>query len=276
VPFIHANGTDLYYEEQGSGPPLLLLTGFATHVSIWHSLLPTLTPSFRTVTLDNRGMGRSSLTEGPTTTRQMADDAVVVLDALGIDRAHVLGWSMGGMIAQELALAHSDRVDRLILLASVARAHPTFERWLTAITQGYQQVEAGTLEPAAFHLSILPWLYTPAFMTRLDAVEVLLQHALADRYPPSAAGVAAQAGACRRHTTGDILDRLPAITAPTLVLVGAEDIVTPQTYAQQLAETISTARLQVLPAGGHGVALEMPQSAADAVLEFLGQPIVAS
>jgi 3-oxoadipate enol-lactonase len=272
MSFVHANDIDLYFEEQGNGEPLLLLTGFATHLSIWRSLLPALTASFRVVTLDNRGMGRSSTTEGPTTTRQMAGDALAVLDALGIERAHVLGWSMGGMIAQELALACPERVGQLVLLASVARAHPTFERWLTAAAQGYQQVEAGTLEPAAFHLSMLPWLYTPAFMTRLDTVETVVQHALADRYPPSAAGVAAQAEACRLHTTGDILDRLPAITAPTLVLVGAEDIVTPRSYAQQLADGITAARLQVLDRGGHGVALEEPQIVAEAALTFLAFP----
>ncbi|MGD9893894.1 MAG: alpha/beta fold hydrolase [Dehalococcoidia bacterium] len=270
MPFVHANDVDLYYEDQGAGEPLLLLTGFATHLSIWRSLLATLTASFRVVTLDNRGMGRSAMSEAVTTTRQMADDAVAVLDALGIDRAHVLGWSMGGMIAQELALACAQRVDRLVLLASVARAHPTFERWLTAMTQGYRQVEAGALEAAAFHLSMLPWLYSPAFMARLDAVETIVQHALADRFPPTAAGVAAQAEACRRHTTGDILDRLPAITTPTLVLVGAEDIVTPRSYAEQLVDAIATARLQVIDGGGHGVALEAPEAVSDAVLKFIG------
>ena len=102
---VHANGIDLYYEETGSGMPLVLLPGFATHSSIWHPQLPALTPHFRVITLDPRGAGQSSVPPGPYTTRQMADDTAALLDALGVATAHVVGWSMGGMVAQELALA---------------------------------------------------------------------------------------------------------------------------------------------------------------------------
>src|SRR3712207_194537 len=125
------NGIDLYYEETGSGPPLLLIAGLGGNTLGWVMLLPALAQHFRVIAFDNRGAGRSSAPPGPYTTRQMADDAAALLAHLGIERAHVLGLSLGGMIAQELALAHAERVDRLVLYATYARPRPAIhDRWL--------------------------------------------------------------------------------------------------------------------------------------------------
>src|SRR6266536_1661770 len=104
MPTAQVNGIDLYYEEQGSGEPLLLIMGFTAHSMLWMMQVPALAQRYRVITLDNRGVGRSSVPPGPHTTRQMADDAAGLLDHLGIEQAGVIGWSMGGMIAQELAL----------------------------------------------------------------------------------------------------------------------------------------------------------------------------
>ena len=115
---------------------------------------------------------------------------------------------------------------------------------------------------------VVAWMYTPAFMTRLDMVQAALDRAALDPFPISAQGFASQAAACRAHNT---LDRLGEITAPTLVLVGAEDIFTPPYYARELAERIPGARLQVLERGGHGMPIEYPQAVNEALLAFLAE-----
>jgi 3-oxoadipate enol-lactonase len=272
MPTAQVNGVDLYYEVQGSGEPVLLIMGFTAHSMLWMMQVPALAQRFQVITFDNRGAGRSAVPPGPYTTRQMADDAAALLDHLGIARAHVVGWSMGGMIAQELALAYPQKVNRLVLLASLARAEQYADAWLRYMEQAAQLVGAGSLDRAGFALNTMPWLYTASFMTRPEMVAMALQQTLADPYPATPAGVAAQAEACRRHLFGDALDRLKGITAPTLVLVGAEDILTPPAYSRAMAERIPGARLQVLERGGHGMPIEYPQEVNAALLAFLSEP----
>jgi 3-oxoadipate enol-lactonase len=252
---LHLNGIDLYYEERGSGPPLLIIpplssTGFT---------IPALEPHFRSITFDNRGAGRSSVPPGPYTTRLMADDAAALLAHLGVERAHVFGFSMGGLIAQELALAYPERVDRLVLNACFARPHHgVVDPWLTMWDQAY----AKQIDPVAFNVWLLGQLLTPAFMTQLDLVAAAI--AEPDPYPAAAQGIAGQTAAIRTH---DTLERLGQISAPTLVLVGAQDIVTPVVYSEALAKGIPGATLKVLDPGGHSVVFEYEDAANPVLLE---------
>ena len=254
---IHVNGIDLSYEERGSGPPLLIIpplssTGFT---------ISALEPHFRSITFDNRGAGRSSVPPGPYTTRLLADDAAALLEHLGVERAHVLGFSLGAEIAQELALAYPERVDRLVLNGAFARPNlGVLDPWLTMWDQAY----AKAIDPAAFNVWLLGWMVTPAFMSQLDLVAAAI--AEPDPFPATAQGVAAQTAALRTH---DTLDRLGQISAPTLVLVGAQDIASPVVYSEALAKGIPGAKLQVLDPGGHAVLFEYADAANAALLEFL-------
>ena len=267
MPNAQVNGINLYYEEQGSGEPLLLIMGLGAHSLLWIMQRPALAQRYRVISFDNRGSGRSEVPPGPYSTRQMADDAAGLLDHLGIERAHVIGWSMGGMIAQQLALNHPQRVGRLVLLASLAKARAYSLPWLAF---GEQARERG-LDRAGLLLWAMPWSYTPAFMTQPAMVEFALNQALADPFPITAEGFAGQAAACREHTTSDLIDQLPRITAPTLVLVGAEDILTPPEYSREMAQRIPGARLQILERGGHGMPLEYAQAVNEALLAFLAE-----
>jgi 3-oxoadipate enol-lactonase len=260
MPLVQLNGIDRYYEQTGSGEPLLLINGLGGTALSWEPLLPALAARFRVITSDNRGVGRSAAPPGPYTTRQMADDAAVLPRHLGVERAHVVGSSMGGMIAQELVLGYPTLVNRLVLYATFARPRRTIiDPWLTFVTQMEER-----LDPTAVALAWLPWLYTPAFLARPEQVEAAL--AWQEPYPAPAHGIAAQAEAAREH---DTLDRLPLIASLTLVLVGAEDVVTPVYYARELAERIPGARLQVLERGGHSAIWEYPQTGAEALIAFL-------
>ena len=261
MPLTAINGIDLYYEETGRGDPLLLINGISGNTLSWEPLLSELAKHFRVIAFDPRGAGRSTAPDGPYTTRQMADDAAALLAHLGIERAHVLGFSMGGLIAQELALGHPELIDRLVLYATFARPRRAImDPWLTFIVQ----VQERGLDTTGVELFWLPWLFTPAFMARPELVEEA--QAWQDPYPAPAHGIAAQAEAIRTH---DTLERLPRIAAPTLVLVGAEDVLTPVYYSRELAAGIPGARLQVLERGGHSALWEYQEAGAEALLAFL-------
>jgi len=263
MPLVQANGIDLYYEETGNGEPLLLISGLSGNTLGWEPIRPALAERFCAISFDNRGAGRSSAPPGPYSTRQMADDAAALLDRIGVARAHVVGLSLGGMIAQELALAYPERVDRLVLLATYPRLRPgVHDPWLNAWLQAGER----GMDPASFEICMMPWMISPAFMARHDLVETALVESLSDPYPASAVGISGQVEACRAH---DALERLPRIAAPTLVLVGAEDILSPVSYAQELTERIPGARLQVLERCGHVPFLEEPKAVAEALLAFL-------
>jgi 3-oxoadipate enol-lactonase len=260
MPLAQLNGIERYYQEAGSGDALLLIDGLTGTCLGWEPLLPALAKHFRVITSDNRGVGRSAAPPGPYTTRQMADDAAALLAHLGVTRAHVVGHSMGGMIAQELTLAYPTLVDRLVLYGTFARPrHAIMDPWLSFVVQLQEH-----LDPTAVTMGWLPWLYTPAFFAQPERVEAAL--AWQELNPDPAHGIAAQAEAVRSH---DTLERLPQITASTLVLVGAEDVLTPVYYSRELAERIPGATLQVLERGGHEALSEDLEIGTEALLAFL-------
>jgi 3-oxoadipate enol-lactonase len=264
MPSVRANGIDMYYEEAGSGPPLLLLNHEGGTTLDWAALLPALSGRFRVITFDARGSRRSSAPPGPYTTRQLAGDAVAVLDHVGAACAHVVGLSLGGMVAQELALAYPERVDRLALVATHARpACPAFwDAWTTFFVQAQER----GLDRAGVVQWFLAWMFTPAFMARHAQVQEAVTQWRDDPLQAPAHGRAAQGAAARDH---DTLARLPRIAAPTLVVVGAQDILTPVAAARELAEGIPGARLQVLEGGGHLALYECEAAFTDALLTFL-------
>jgi pimeloyl-ACP methyl ester carboxylesterase len=266
MPLVQLNGIDRFYQERGSGDALLLINGLGGSALNWEPLLPALAARFRVITSDNRGVGRSAAPPGPYTTRQMADDAAALLTHLGVERAHVVGSSMGGMIAQELALTYPTLVGRLVLFATYARPRlAIIGPWLSFIKEAMDR----GCDPAGLRALGLGWWYGPAFLADPDRVEEAL--AWQEPYPAPAHGIAAQAEAARAH---DTLDRVSQITAPTLILVGAEDIFTPLYYSRELAAGIPGARLQVLKRGGHSALWEYPADGAAALLEFLASPAV--
>ena len=251
----------LYYESTGSGHPVLLISGLGMAATGWWRTIPVLAQGLRVLAFDNRGVGRSVLTRGPYSLEQMADDAVAVLDAAGEASAHVYGLSMGGMIAQVIALRHPERVRGLVLGAS------------TAGGRRHQLADAATLDFVKRRLSMppeeavwaaVPYNYGKATRERhadrigRDVVQRL-------RYPISRDGYEAQLAAAWGH---DTTHRLPWIAAPTLVVHGSEDRLVPVANGVRLAEGISGARLKVFRGAGHLYTTDAPQADRH-VLRFL-------
>ena len=249
------------WERHGSGPPLLLIHGLGYARWGWEPVLEPLARSFDVVLFDNRGIGASGAPPGPYTAAQMAEDAVQVLDEAGLARAHVLGSSLGGMVAQELALAHPERVDRLVLACTTpggARAFPLPEGTLRLLA------EAPALPQDVALRRFVRNALAPG------APEELVQRIYAHRVNggmQTPEGWQAQAAA---GTTYDGFHRIGAIGAPTLVLHGLEDAVVDPCNANLLAAQIPDARVEFFPGAGHLFFWEQPERFVRVVTEFLG------
>jgi pimeloyl-ACP methyl ester carboxylesterase len=258
-----ANGVALRVEEIGEGPPLLCIMGLGASLETWIAQREALAAHHRVILFDNRGAGESESPPPPWTVPDMAADAVGVLDALGIGRADVLGVSMGGMIAQEMAIGWPERVDRLVVGVSFARPDPIrrafllFRRWARA--QGADLVQEGVAN--------LPWLVSPRLLNDPDGIERFL--GIVSTMPlmtPEAYGH--QIDAILEH---DTLSRLDRVRAPTLVIAAAEDVLTPVFLSREIAGAIPGARLTVLARGSHAVQLEEAAAFNAAVLGFLAR-----
>ena len=245
-------------EERGSGFPVLLVMGLGYGRWGWEPLIEPLAERYRVVWYDNRGVGESDKPEGPYTVAQMAADAVQVLDEHGVDRAHVVGTSLGGMIAQEIALDHADRVEKLALICTTAGGADAYPMPAQTVQLF---MEAPTLAPEV----ALRRFVENAVSARGAVVEQLYARRLAN--PPDPAGWQAQAAA---GTTFDGSARVGGIAQETLVLTGDEDNVIDWRNSQLLAERIPRARLRVFPGTGHLFFWERPAEVAAALVEFLG------
>ena len=275
MPTTKSNGIEVYFEEQGDGEPLLLIMGLAGDSVAWLFQREAFAAKYRTIVFDNRGVGRTSKPDGPYTIAAMADDAVGVLDALDIPRAHVVGVSMGGMIAQELALRHPHRVRGLVLGCTYAKPDDgvtaTFDDSLaffggTKGANGEIQVDLSNLDPMAFIGRLLPLTFTPQFiMTELPKLMQVFSGVMTHGFDLRA--IMAQVAATQGH---DTVDRLGQISAPTLVLTGDSDMLIPPANSDVLAASIPGARLQKIAGGSHGFNFETPDAFNAAVLEFLG------
>lgn len=265
------NDIKLFYDVQGSpeNETLLLIAGFDSDISVWSGLMPVLIQQYRVIRFDNRGFGQSSAPDAPYSIQQFAADAIALLDHLEIPQAHVVGHSMGGQIAQELALAYPTRVESLILLSSWAKGDHKFH----ALIELFGDL-ALQLDRVQYAKVLLPWMFSTAFYSIPGAIDQVISMVEKLPFPPAPHGLYHQSRAILNHETSD---QIATIQVPTLVVVAKEDLVTPVRFSQHLAESIPTAELVVLEQGGHAFIIEAAEVVADVILNFLmtdaiGQP----
>lgn len=263
MPKVHVNGIELFYEIKGTGEPLLLIAGFMCDRNYWSLLMPSLITQYQVIRFDNRGIGQSSVPDSPYTIQQMANDAIALLYVLGIEKVHVVGHSMGGKIAQELALTHPQRIKSLILLSSTAKGNEKYNSMIK--TWGDL---APKLDLELYERVILPWIFTDNFYTIPGIVDQLIEWAINYPYAPKPHGLYHQSRAILNH---DTTDRLQYIKCPTLVLVGKQDILTPVQFSEQLAQGIPNAELVIIEDGGHSFLIESPEAVAQVMLKFLSK-----
>ncbi len=259
----NVDGIGLHYEASGEGFPLLLIMGLGANLDWWDPrLVDGLSRDFRTIRFDNRGTGRSADSEEEYTMRLLADDAAGLLDALGIARAHVLGISMGGMIAQELALAHPERIGRLVLASTHcggSHAVPPSEEALGIMGR---IAGAASAEETA-RLSVVLCFTKEAVKENPADVDAWVREVL--KAPTSRETLLRQLGAIAGF---DTYDRLPGLKVPTLVVHGGRDILIPPENGSILAKSIPGSRLVLLEHSAHGLAEDM-EEALRSVRDFL-------
>jgi pimeloyl-ACP methyl ester carboxylesterase len=260
MPYAISDGSRLYWEQYGIGPPVLLIMGLSFTHQMWFRVLPTLASRFRVILFDNRGVGLSEVPKGPYRMRQMARDAVAVLDAAGIDSAHVIGASMGGMIAQELALRFPARV-RSLLLACTSHGG-LLARWPRFVPpRGLKWGEAQRLER---ELALVPMLYSPS--TPMDRIREDLDVQCCS--PWSYKGFINQFAGILMWSS---YLRLPLIRVPTLVIHGDCDRLVPPGNGRVVAARIPGAHFRLIPDAGHILATDQPDACRRIMIEFLRQ-----
>src|SRR5580658_1296832 len=240
MSIIQHQGAKIYWDEQGQGTPVLLIMGLGYPSQMWHRTRPLLVERYRTIALDNRGVGRSDIPPGPYPIAVMAADAAAVLDAAGVDSAHVYGVSMGGMIVQEFALAYPKRVRSLILGCTAAggphavQAEPKVLEVL--MRQGMTPEEAKE--------AIIPFIYdagTPR--ERIDE-----DMAIRMKWYPAAQGYLNQ---LQGIISWEAYSRIAQITAPTMVIHGETDMLVPPANGGLISERIPHAKLVLIPRASH-------------------------
>jgi len=260
VPHTTHADARIYWESHGAGDPLLLIMGLGATLEWWQRLMPIFTPRYRTIVFDNRGVGRSDVPAGPYSIPAMADDAAAVLDAADVRSAHVFGASMGGMIAQELALRHPDRVRSLILGCTACGGRES--------VPASREVAAALGARASMSREDAMWAMAPYIFdasTPRERIEEDVRVRLGATVTNE--GYFAQLQAIRAWSGA--FDRLGAIAMPTLVVHGETDQLVPPENGRIIAKAIPHAALAMLPRASHIFFTDQLEASADAVLGFL-------
>jgi pimeloyl-ACP methyl ester carboxylesterase len=259
MPYADNNGVRLYWEEHGQGEPLLLIMGLGYSLEMWHRSLPVLAGHYRTIVFDNRGVGRSDVPPGPYPIATMAADAAAVMDAAGIVRAHVFGVSMGGMIAQELALQQPQRVLSLILGCT----HCGMSKAVSADSQVISLLfTRATMTPDEAFEAMIPIVYDSA--TSRERIEE--DFALRRLHYPTEQGYLAQ---LQGIMAWESASRLSGLSVPTLIIHGESDRLVPPENGRMLTDLIPGAKLVMLPHASHIFKTDQPEASNRVILEFL-------
>jgi 3-oxoadipate enol-lactonase len=258
------DGVMIHYDVFGKrdGPPLLLIQGLGTDSRGWALQRLAFGRRYRCYAIDNRGTGRSDRPAGPYALDRMALDALAVLDAEGVQRAHVIGASMGGVIAQIIGVLHPERTRSLVLACTACRHHEwrreLLQEWADAVDEGGM---------AALGDEALEWLVGPRLRKRFGIWLNLLARILLQSPPEP---FIAQVGAIL-DASDELRLELATVRVPTLVVTGSQDSLTPVGDAEELAELIPHARLEVISGAAHGLMVEAPNGFNDTVLRFLAE-----
>lgn len=268
MPTLQSNGITLAYEINGEGHPLLLISGVGYGGWFWRKIVPGLAARYRVITFDNRGAGGSDKPAGPYSVPMLAADAAGLLEALAVPSAYVLGHSLGGFIAQELAVTRPHLVSKLILASTNhggMKVMPITPEALKVLTD-----RSG--DPLELIRRGMALAAAPGFAERQpEVVQELIQYRLSNPVPPAQYTAQVMAGAgMSALSEAQVAERLAAISVPTLILFGEADNVVPPGNAALMADKLPNARTALLPNTGHIFAIEDPAETVQVVSEFLG------
>ncbi|NHC36480.1 alpha/beta fold hydrolase [Scytonema millei] len=264
MPSVKLNNINMYYEVHGSGESLVLIQGLALDSSAWTNQISVFSQKYQVIVFDNRGVGQSDSPNIPYSTEMMADDTVELLKFLNIKNAHILGFSMGGAIAQQIALKYPEIVKSLILVTTAAK-FPARARYLTKLWLKMLEEQVSTETRLQ---EICLWVFTDEFLADEARVTAAVKLGLNHPHPQPKHGFAGQIVALLEHNTRNKLNQ---ISVPTLVLIGKDEIFIPLNFSEELAANIPNAELVISEKGGHNYWMEFPEIFNRAVMQFLAK-----
>ena len=242
--YVNSNDCMIFYQIKGKGKPLVLLMGFGADGNVWEKHLEVYQKHFRCIILDNRGVGNSGAPEGPYSTEMMAADTIAVMDHLAIDKARIAGISMGGAIAQSLAINYPHRARCLALIST----WPSFNNYAKTVYENLKKLRRVASAEDFMELLQL-WIFAPPyFETSLQEIKDGQKSAADNKNPQKQSGFEGQLDACIHH---DCVDRLHEIKVPVLITIGMMDIFTPPAFSDILHKKIKNSEIVRFPTGGH-------------------------
>jgi pimeloyl-ACP methyl ester carboxylesterase len=256
-------GVQLNYETTGEGDPLVLIMGTSGSIPLWGEMIPKLAQEYRVIAFDNRGLGGSERGEGAMSVASMAEDVSALLEALQIPKAHMMGWSLGSAVVQELALAHPEQVATAIMYATWGRCDGFQRSVLSALRLPYVHRDMDSA------LATAGLAFSPQLLDHPDFAAML--EPMLPAFPQTEAQMQATLEQWDADLAHDTLDRLGGITAPTLVVVGEQDLLTPPWQAKAVADAVPGARYELVtgPGSSHGLHIERPDDLVRIVTGFL-------
>lgn len=253
-----------YYEEAGTGEPLVLICGISADLQAWRFQVPELSKHFRVICYDNRGAGRTDAPDQPYSVARMAADLAALMDELHIDAAHILGWSMGGLIAQAFTHSYPRRVRKLILISTMERP----DGFVRLAIRNWMNIRRSDMSFEQITRFVSRWSYSPALYDNERLYEKFIQVMATNPYAQKAHAFLRQADALLAY---DPQQPAKAVRVQTLVLVGVHDSLIPPYHAERLAQGIPGARLKVL-SGAHAGFVEFPDEYNSEIAQFLESP----
>ena len=262
MAIITVNGIDLYYEESGKGYPLVLISGLGGNSASWLTVQNVLSRHYRVIVFDNRGAGRSSSPDKAYSIIQMADDLAGLLEYLKIDKAHVLGHSMGGFTAQEFAFRHPEKINKLILCCTMDKLSKRNKVFFDCM---YNSWKNGLSRDIWFR-ELYCWVFTQKFFEDEQVLEAAVKFALEYPYQQTLAGFKGQLEACIGFNS---TERLKDIWHETLVLSGEDDILITPKESEILRAKISNSKTSIVSGAGHTPHVENREEFSKKILDFL-------
>ena len=260
------NGVEIAYSIHGEGEPFILIGGFTATKEAWRYQIAGLSPRFRVISFDNRGVGESTVPTAPFTIADMAADTVGLMDSLGIEAAHVFGISMGGLIAQVLALDYPQRVRKVALGCTTHGGRHAIQPEAEVMALLGKAADSSIPAEKAIRMRI-PILFAERFIREeTGKLEEFVQLSL--RYSPTPQGAAGQMRALSRF---NVRDRLPEIRHRVLVITGSEDRMMPPENSKLLAQGIQGAELYEVEGAGHLFFQEKPDEVNGVLIDFFGR-----
>ena len=261
MPLTQVNNIQLYYEVEGSGEPLILISGLSGDHTAWAKMRPYLTPHYTVITFDNRGVGQSDAPNYPYTSTMMAEDTVALLNHLGCKKAYIVGHSLGAAVGQMIALDQASYIKKLVLAGGFAHFDETGNGFINSRGMLMQT----NLPAEKVVLASIPWLYGNHFIADPKNIELAKERVCNNPHPQSLVGYQHQSYACKSHNT---LPNLEKIIVPTLILSAIDDLLVRHYNAEYLASKIPNAMLLPLEDCGHMFIIEQAEKTAQHITSF--------